>query len=131
MQIILSQKSCSRARQHVHVVCAPEPHEQSLAALLLIKNDYMHLDPEANPHISWKIYKRRRKQVLKEHFAKYGKYICAYCKRDDLTADIRQSDPRRVTIDHIVPISRGGNLTSRLNMAVCCSECNNKKGNSL
>lgn len=119
----------SRVRWHKHVIYPPEPHIQSFAALLLIKNEYASLDPEANPAINWKIFKRRKKQMLKKQFAQYGKYICAYCKRDDLTIDIAQSSPRRVTIDHIIPLSRGGSLTSKLNMAICCFSCNNKKGN--
>ena len=131
MQIITSHKSCSRVRQYIHVIEPSEPHHQSLAALLLIKNEYMLLDPEANPHISWKIYKRRRSQLIKEHFIQYGKYICIYCKRDDLTTEVKQSDPRRLTIDHIVPLCRGGSLTSKSNMAICCSKCNNEKGSSL
>jgi len=131
METITTHVSCSGRGEHRHIVIPDEPHLQSYAAAVLIRNQYMLLDPEANPQINWKIFKRRRRQVLKEHFAKYGKYICAYCKRDDLTNEVKQHDPRRVTIDHIVPLSRGGSLTSKKNMAICCSKCNNDKGNSL
>lgn len=37
---------------------------------------------------------------------------------------------RRLTIDHIIPKSRGGD-NSWLNMVVACSSCNTKKGNKL
>jgi hypothetical protein len=129
METITSHKSCSKARKHQHVVVPDEPHLQSFAALVLLTHQYVVNDPEANPEINWKIYKRRKKQMLKEHFAKHGKYICIYCKRDDLSHDVPQKDPRRVTIDHIVAISRGGSYTSKSNMAVCCAKCNTNKGN--
>ncbi|MFO7931522.1 MAG: HNH endonuclease [Thermodesulfobacteriota bacterium] len=46
--------------------------------------------------------------------------ICHYCGR--------QVPPRELTMDHIVPLSRGGK-TSRANVAPCCKECNTgKKG---
>lgn len=131
MEIITTHKSCSGVREYKHYVYLQEPHPQSYAALILITRQYIRLDPEANPEINWQIYKWRRKQVLKEHFAKYGKYICTYCKRDDLTEDIKQSNVRRVTIDHIIPIGRGGRLTAKNNMTICCSACNNKKGDQI
>lgn len=44
--------------------------------------------------------------------------MCYYCE-----ASLSISD---ATMDHIVPISRGGK-TSKGNIAVCCKECNSKK----
>lgn len=35
------------------------------------------------------------------------------------------------TIDHIVPISKGGAKFDYKNVVACCSECNGKKGNKL
>jgi len=36
----------------------------------------------------------------------------------------------KLTLDHIIPKSRGG-LDHYLNLVVCCSSCNTKKGNKL
>jgi HNH endonuclease len=130
METIITHKSGSGSRQHQHVILPDEPHLQSFAALVLLTHQYILLDPEANPEISWKIYKRRRKQVLREHLAKYGKYICTYCNRSDLELYPTEKE-KQVTIDHIVPISRGGSYTSKKNMAVCCHKCNGNKGNLL
>lgn len=45
---------------------------------------------------------------------------CHYCKKE-LTEDT-------VTIDHLIPKSRGGS-NARHNLALACTECNGKKGN--
>ncbi|MCK5021352.1 MAG: HNH endonuclease [Candidatus Peribacteraceae bacterium] len=38
---------------------------------------------------------------------------------------------RRLTIDHVIPKSRGGDDRSFENTVACCEKCNNKKGNFL
>lgn len=48
---------------------------------------------------------------------------CAYC------GQIGGKDIK-LTIDHIVPLSRGGKSTFE-NCVACCFECNNEKGNRL
>ena len=47
-----------------------------------------------------------------------AKGICHYCRRPAL--------PKELTMDHIVPISRGGKST-KSNVVPCCKECNNAK----
>ena len=47
-----------------------------------------------------------------------GRGICHYCGRHFSAAEL--------TMDHIVPIIRGGK-TTKGNVAVVCKECNNKK----
>ena len=44
--------------------------------------------------------------------------ICYYCKR--------KVSPKELTLDHIVPIIRGGKSTKG-NVVPVCKECNNKK----
>jgi 5-methylcytosine-specific restriction protein A len=44
--------------------------------------------------------------------------LCYYCKRKVV--------PRELTLDHIVPIIRGGK-TTKGNVIPVCKECNNKK----
>lgn len=43
---------------------------------------------------------------------------CVYCKRDDVP----------LTVDHVVPLSKGG-LHVRENVVAACKSCNSKKGN--
>jgi 5-methylcytosine-specific restriction endonuclease McrA len=47
--------------------------------------------------------------------------ICQSCQT--------QTDPSELTLDHIVPLSRGGQNT-RGNLRVVCRSCNQKKGMS-
>lgn len=44
--------------------------------------------------------------------------ICYYCRR--------RFPARTLTMDHIVPLSRGGR-TTRGNVVPCCKDCNSKK----
>jgi 5-methylcytosine-specific restriction endonuclease McrA len=48
--------------------------------------------------------------------------LCRYCGN--------RFPPRALTMDHIVPIIRGGKSTKG-NVAAVCKECNNKKKHSL
>jgi 5-methylcytosine-specific restriction endonuclease McrA len=45
---------------------------------------------------------------------------CAYCGK--------KLTPRQITLDHITPISKGGNHT-RTNVVPACKSCNSRKGN--
>ena len=47
-----------------------------------------------------------------------AKGICYYCGRSVL--------PKELTMDHIVPIARGGRSTKG-NVVTSCKDCNNKK----
>ena len=47
-----------------------------------------------------------------------AKGVCNYCNRP--------TPPKELTMDHIVPISRGGK-SSKGNVVPCCKECNNAK----
>jgi 5-methylcytosine-specific restriction protein A len=64
---------------------------------------------------------RRRARELRESQwwkRRLAKGICYYCSRP--------SPPKNLTMDHIVPISRGGKSTKG-NVAPSCKECNNAK----
>jgi 5-methylcytosine-specific restriction enzyme A len=49
---------------------------------------------------------------------KIARGICYYCKNP--------VKPKELTMDHIVPLSRGG-LSTKGNVVPSCKECNNKK----
>jgi 5-methylcytosine-specific restriction endonuclease McrA len=57
----------------------------------------------------------RQSQWWKRRLAKG---VCYYCGRP--------TPPDQLTMDHIVPISRGGK-TTRGNVVACCKQCNNAK----
>ena len=47
-----------------------------------------------------------------------GQGKCHYCGR--------QVPPRELTMDHLIPLARGG-TSAKSNIVPCCKECNNKK----
>lgn len=75
------------------------------------------------PHISQreiKIEKQRARVLRKSAWwqNKISKGRCYYCGRTTL--------PNELTMDHLVPLIRGGKST-KSNIVPCCKECNNKK----
>lgn len=59
----------------------------------------------------------KRVVLTRKNILRRDSYKCAYCGRSDLP----------LTIDHVVPKSRGGN-DSWENLVCACTICNNKKG---
>ncbi len=49
---------------------------------------------------------------------KTQKGLCYYCRRE--------VGPKQLTMDHVVPLSRGGK-SKKGNIVCACKECNNKK----
>ena len=69
----------------------------------------------------------RHKSDRKVRFSRHNvfwrdSFQCQYCLKKHLTSQL--------TIDHVLPQSRGGKTTWE-NIVTCCSPCNTKKGNKL
>lgn len=64
--------------------------------------------------------RQKAKELRKTHWwkNKTAKGLCHYCKE--------KFPPEELTMDHIVPISRGGK-SNKGNLVVCCKECNTNK----
>lgn len=80
-------------------------------------------------------FQTNKKTISKLNLEKYGNYTCEICKKKDLipgkgSRNDRLSEAKGLllTIDHIVPISKGGKH-GLYNLQVCCNECNKLKGN--
>lgn len=90
-----------------------------------IRNMFKTVKPMA-PFSSYtddaEIKKERRKARELRHSQwwkrRCAKGVCHYCGRS--------FPPKDLTMDHIVPIIRGGKSTKG-NTVPCCKECNNKK----
>lgn len=61
-------------------------------------------------------YRPKKISVSKNRILKRDKFRCVYC-----------GSQRQLTIDHVIPKSKGGQNTWS-NMVTCCSKCNSKKG---
>lgn len=53
---------------------------------------------------------------------KLNQGLCHYCGQ--------KFDPQELTMDHVVPLARGG-LSTKSNLVTACKECNNKKKENL
>lgn len=78
--------------------------------------DWIHI--EKSPHI-----KKEREKAVKLKKTNWwrneiNRGICHYCRK--------KFCPKQLTMDHIVPVARGGKSVKG-NVVPCCKECNNKK----
>lgn len=61
------------------------------------------------------------KAKLRAQIKKRDNHRCRYCGRDD--------EHVKLTIDHIIPTSRGGHPEKKQNLVTCCFDCNQRKAN--
>ena len=62
---------------------------------------------------------RRTRMLSRKGILARDRHTCQYC--------LEPSSPSKLTLDHIVPRSRGG-ANSWENLVACCFRCNNRKG---
>lgn len=67
-------------------------------------------------------YLRNRKKVLIALRARDGNG-CAYCREPMKLS--------RATVDHVIPLSRGGRMSAKVNLVLACGVCNARKGSDL
>ena len=109
---------------------------KSFSAHLLLKEKLWKLDPSKNWRLNGNRYNKFRKRFLKKHMNQYGKLTCIYCGRNDLIIGFKKRRPQRneieyiATIDHIYPISKGGDRYDENNCCVACPKCNMEKADS-
>ena len=67
-----------------------------------------------------KLERRKARELRSSQWwkRKCAKGVCHYCGQP--------TPPRALTMDHIVPIARGGK-TAKGNVVPCCKACNNQK----
>lgn len=65
-----------------------------------------------------------RKSLIIREMAKAQAHVCAYCGG---LMTFRPRRPNTATIDHMVPLGRGG-PDRRSNMLAACYDCNHRKG---
>lgn len=85
------------------IVFVEEPHQQSYAASFLHKT-----------------------------LSETGDLCCSYCQKNKLIIEeegMFVPSRKKATIDHVNPISLGGNIYNIENVIVACEECNRLKGN--
>lgn len=66
---------------------------------------------------------RKNRERMRQLITKY-RGLCALCGE---AVTFRDGDPRRATVDHVQPVSRGG-LDVPANWQLACYACNQAKG---
>jgi 5-methylcytosine-specific restriction endonuclease McrA len=70
----------------------------------------------------------RRRRSRNTFVYEYWEWKCAYCGVEITAGDANKVTDKTATIDHIVPISMGGENTLE-NIVACCRKCNFVKDN--
>lgn len=125
------KKSQSGSTRHVTKIYFEIDNPKTLASYLLLKKYYFDQD-ETNPN---SIAARMRKigfsrNYLSEIQRREGSLTCKYCHRPNLIIELegmRVKNIIKATIDHIVPLSKGGLFFDFNNINVCCGKCNSRK----
>lgn len=117
--------------RYAHRIYVKEPDVKSYTAYVLLRNELLlqdidYIENETKKRIEFsRIYLRERKE-------KEGNLTCKYCSRTDLIIEeegMLVPNRKKATIDHVVPISKGGPIYDFKNIVVACGRCNGKKGN--
>lgn len=100
------------------------PYSRS-AYILLVKKYFYLTKPE------WEEWLDFREEYLSHVLKEKGELVCTYCGKRNLKKDAPDYDKMLATIDHIIPLAKGGLKYDLKNLTVACSPCNNNKKDKL
>ncbi|MCS6953305.1 MAG: HNH endonuclease [Bryobacteraceae bacterium] len=104
--IVLLLKGVAAAEELSHVVVHSAWRAMPLPSVIRLL-EYRRIPHQTRP--------LSRKNILMR-----DRYTCQYCGRTLPSSEL--------TLDHVIPRSRGGE-TAWENLVTCCHDCNNRKGN--
>ena len=78
-----------------------------------------YFEPASQEHQKREKAKARELRQSQWWRQELGRGLCYYCEQ--------KFKPEEPTMDHVIPIARGGK-SSKKNCVPCCKECNTKKG---
>ena len=121
----------SRNGHRTHNVLVEDPHPQSYAAQIMLREKLTKEAVKAGDE--WSFYfwmKFRNKYLIYMKHKMGGLLICQYCGKKRLKKETKQIS-QLATVDHFVPVSKGGAMFEESNLRVACHPCNRIKGNTL
>lgn len=93
-------------------------YRKSLAALVLLVRGYHRFEVD-----EWMDFRL-------EYLGQFDVLECFYCGKIDLKAETENED-ELATVDHVVPLAKGGDKYDPENLVVACLRCNNNKKDKL
>ena len=106
-----------------HIIYVENPDVSSMASLVCLTREYAEEELR-----QWLAF---RNSVLDEHSTENGTLECSYCGLSGLLRDppvgCRRYPANLATVDHVVPVSKGGGRYDRGNCVIACYACNQKK----
>ena len=81
-------------------------------------NDFFHFDGMDEAEIRREKEKARKLRKSRWWLQKIAAAVCYYCRS--------VYKPKDLTMDHIIPLARGGRSTKD-NLVPCCKDCNSRK----
>lgn len=117
-----------------HTIHFDVVHDKLFASLILLNEYYKNLDIDYIENNDWRYYYIVRRHFLrKRRKINGGFWVCHYCKTPIYNLQPRnfKREPNKklnVTVDHVVPVSKGGDMLDTKNMVECCYKCNVEKG---
>ena len=134
MEVVqLIRKSFSGSTKEINTIFFDDFLDQkSYASYLLLKNTLQLLDKD---HLT--AFEARMQLInfsrsyLTSKQNENGSLVCSYCGKSNLIIELEGMNVRhfhKATIDHIIPLSKGGDMFNLKNIAIACGTCNCKKG---
>lgn len=103
--VVMIFKGVARMEEHNgHVLHSPKTRMSAPSVIRLM--EYRHI-----PH--------ERRSLSRKNILLRDQYMCQYCGK--------VMSPSELTLDHVMPRSRGGGSTWD-NLVACCKRCNHRKG---
>jgi 5-methylcytosine-specific restriction endonuclease McrA len=118
----MSYRKRESLSKRLGVSLVDEPHVQSPASLMLLNRDLSQQDETLYNYQEWLTF---RDKYFADIFERDYCIRCAYCQKD-LIADTKDTS-RVATIDHIIPVSKGGEVFNLDNLVSACYSCNQNK----
>lgn len=129
------KENISKNRKHYHIVFDYDENPKSYSSAVLLRNYYREHDIEFRESDDWRYYFIVRRHFLRKKKKEHnGVWICHYCERPITKIQTRNKIYQKnrwnlITVDHKVPLDKGGDLLATSNMLECCVRCNEKKDN--
>lgn len=99
------------------------PPVYTRANLVLLQNSYARQEREG-----WLKFRFKYLHTLQKE---RGVLQCEYCGKGPLIIEVGNWHPLVATIDHVIPVSKGGGRYDTENMKVACYHCNQKKADKM